>query len=169
MKEYKFGASLHIEDDEESNRLLAFECLDGLLPVCSGRINMSDFVGRVSEGLQDMYHVKLKCHSLLCHLASTPYAVDAVVAHTDHIVDGLWLTISKELPKNESQREVDKQEEMVRGALRTVMVLETIPHAAHNPKMKKLLSDILASKFGSEFQALRVCDGREEGNGMSSS
>ena len=131
---------------------------------------MSDFVGRVSEGLQDMYHVKLKCHSLLCRLAVTSHAVDAVVAHTDDIVDGLWMTISKELPKNESQREVDKQEEMVRGALRTVMVLEGIPHAAHNPKMKKVLGDILASKFKNEFQALRVCEeGGSNGGGSSMS
>ena len=129
---------------------------------------MSDFVLRVSEGLQDMYHVRLKCHSLLCRLA-TSHAVDAVVAHTDRIVDGLWLTISKELPKNESQREVDKQEEMVRGALRAITVLEGIPHAAHNPKMKKVLADILTSRFKSEFQSLRVCDGGDASSASSSS
>ena len=124
-KIFTFGQSQHIEDEEEPTRLLAYECLDALLDACSGRINMVEFVGRVVAGLQDMFHVKLKAHSMLGHLAGS-HAADAVVAQMDLIVDALWRTISKDVAKNETQQEVDKQEEMVRGALKAFSILEQV-------------------------------------------
>ncbi|THG21611.1 hypothetical protein TEA_019624 [Camellia sinensis var. sinensis] len=118
------GPFKHIVDDGLELRKAAFECVDTLLDSCLDQVNPSSFiVPYLRSGLDD------KCPS-------------AVLAVLDSLVDPLQKTINFRPKQDAVKQEVDRNEDMIRSALRAIASLNRISGGDCSHKFKNLMSEI---------------------------
>ncbi|MCL7039981.1 hypothetical protein MKW94_011271 [Papaver nudicaule] len=135
------GPFKHTVDDGLELRKAAFECVDILLDSCLDQVNPSLFVvPYLKSGLDDDYDVKMTCHRILSKLADKCPA--AVLAVLDYLVDSLQKTINYKPKPTAVKQEVDRNEDMVRSALRAVSSLSQIRGADCSLKFKSLMSEV---------------------------
>ncbi|KAI3856868.1 hypothetical protein MKX03_036174 [Papaver bracteatum] len=138
------GPFKHIVDDGLELRKAAFECVDTLLDSCLDQVNPSSFiVPYLKSGLDDHYDVKMPCHLILSKLADKCPA--AVLAVLDSLVDPLQKTINYKPKLDAVKQEVDRNEDMIRSALRAISSLSRISGGDCSLKYKSLLSEIMKS------------------------
>ncbi|KAF2294079.1 hypothetical protein GH714_007350 [Hevea brasiliensis] len=119
------GPFKHIVDDGLELRKAAFECVDTLLDSCLDQVNPSSFiVPYLKSGLDDHYDVKMPCHLILSKLADK--CPSAVLAVLDSLVDPLQKTINFKPKQDAVKQEVDRNEDMIRSALRAIGALNHI-------------------------------------------
>ncbi|CAJ1940461.1 unnamed protein product [Sphenostylis stenocarpa] len=119
------GPFKHIVDDGLELRKAAFECVDTLLDSCLDQVNPSSFiVPYLKSGLDDHYDVKMPCHLILSKLSDK--CPSAVLAVLDSLVDPLQKTINFKPKQDAVKQEVDRNEDMIRSALRAIASLNRI-------------------------------------------
>ncbi|KAF8405638.1 hypothetical protein HHK36_007714 [Tetracentron sinense] len=143
------GPFKHTVDDGLELRKAAFECVDTLLDSCLDQMNPSSFiVPYLRSGLDDHYDVKMPCHLILSKLADKcPAAVFAVM---DSLVDPLQKTINFKPKPDAVKQEVDRNEDMIRSALRAIASLNRISGGGCSLKFKSLMNEITKSPIISE-------------------
>ncbi|KAF2294067.1 hypothetical protein GH714_007230 [Hevea brasiliensis] len=138
------GPFKHIVDDGLELRKAAFECVDTLLDSCLDQVNPSSFiVPYLKSGLDDHYDVKMPCHLILSKLADK--CPSAVLAVLDSLVDPLQKTINFKPKQDAVKQEVDRNEDMIRSALRAIGALNHISGGDCSLKFKSLMSEISRS------------------------
>ncbi|XP_010930555.1 cullin-associated NEDD8-dissociated protein 1 [Elaeis guineensis] len=138
------GPFKHVVDDGLELRKAAFECVDTLLDSCLDQMNPSSFiVPYLISGLTDHYDVKMPCHLILSKLADK--CPSAVLAVLDSLVDPLNKTVSHKPKADAVKQEVDRNEDMIRSALRAIASLSRISGGDCSLKFKKLMDDIMKS------------------------
>ncbi|KAG2704351.1 hypothetical protein I3843_05G001300 [Carya illinoinensis] len=138
------GPFKHIVDDGLELRKAAFECVDTLLDSCLDQVNPSSFiVPYLKSGLDDHYDVKMPCHLILSKLADK--CPSAVLAVLDSLVDPLQKTINFKPKQDAVKQEVDRNEDMIRSALRAIASLNRISGGDCGLKFKSLMSEISRS------------------------
>jgi cullin-associated NEDD8-dissociated protein 1 len=121
------GPFKHIVDDGLELRKGAFECMDTLLDGCLDQIDPSYFITPfLLSGLSDHYDVKMPCHLILSKLANKCGA--AVLAVMDRLVDPLEKTVTNKTKPDAVKQEVDRNEDMIRSALRAIDSLNRIKY-----------------------------------------
>ncbi|KAG5541200.1 hypothetical protein RHGRI_021154 [Rhododendron griersonianum] len=139
------GPFKHIVDDGLELRKAAFECVDTLLDGCLDQVNPSTFiVPFLKSGLNDHYDVKMPCHLILSKLADK--CPSAVLAVLDSLVDPLQKTINFRPKQDAVKQEVDRNEDMIRSALRAIASLNRISGGDCSLKFKNLMSEIAKSQ-----------------------
>lgn len=147
------GPFKHTVDDGLEIRKAAFECVDTLLDSCLDQVNPSAFiVPYLISGLSEHYDVKMPCHLILSKLADKCPA--AVLAVLDSLVEPLEKTINHKPKLDAVKQEVDRNEDMVRSALRAIASLSRISGGDCSLKFKMLINNItnsptLAEKYNS--------------------
>ncbi|KAH9684482.1 Cullin-associated NEDD8-dissociated protein 1 [Citrus sinensis] len=132
------GPFKHTVDDGLELRKAAFECVDTLLDSCLDQVNPSSFiVPYLKSGLEDHYDVKMPCHLILSKLADK--CPSAVLAVLDSLVDPLQKTINFKPKQDAVKQEVDRNEDMIRSALRAIAGGDC------SMKFKSLMSEISKS------------------------
>ncbi|KAL1534946.1 Cullin-associated NEDD8-dissociated protein 1 [Salvia divinorum] len=143
------GPFKHTVDDGLELRKAAFECVDTLLDSCLDQVNPSSFiVPYLLSGLDDHYDVKMPCHLILSKLADK--CPSAVLAVLDSLVDPLHKTINFRPKQDAVKQEVDRNEDMIRSALRVITSLNRISGGDCSHKFKNLMNEIGKSKTLSE-------------------
>ncbi|XP_047980152.1 cullin-associated NEDD8-dissociated protein 1-like [Salvia hispanica] len=143
------GPFKHTVDDGLELRKAAFECVDTLLESCLDQVNPSSFlVPYLLSGLDDHYDVKMPCHLILSKLADK--CPSAVLAVLDSLVDPLQKTINFRPKQDAVKQEVDRNEDMIRSALRAIASLNRISGGDCSHKFKNLMNEIGKSKTLSE-------------------
>ncbi|XP_073147008.1 cullin-associated NEDD8-dissociated protein 1 [Henckelia pumila] len=138
------GPFKHTVDDGLELRKAAFECVDTLLDSCLNQMNPSSFiVPYLSSGLDDHYDVKMPCHLILSKLAEK--CPSAVLAVLDSLVDPLQKTINFRPKQDAVKQEVDRNEDMIRSALRVIASLNRISGDDCSHKFKYLMNEIAKS------------------------
>ncbi|KAG6780047.1 hypothetical protein POTOM_016455 [Populus tomentosa] len=138
------GPFKHIVDDGLELRKAAFECVDTLLDSCLDQVNPSSFiVPYLKSGLDDHYDVKMPCHLILSKLADK--CPSAVLAVLDSLVDPLQKTINFKPKQVAVKQEVDRNEDMIRSALRAIASLNLLSGGDCSLKFKNLMSEISKS------------------------
>ncbi|KAJ6937993.1 cullin-associated NEDD8-dissociated protein 1-like [Populus alba x Populus x berolinensis] len=138
------GPFKHIVDDGLELRKAAFECVDTLLDSCLDQVNPSSFiVPYLKSGLDDHYDVKMPCHLILSKLADK--CPSAVLAVLDSLVDPLQKTINFKPKQVAVKQEVDRNEDMIRSALRAIASLNRLSGGDCSLKFKNLMSEISKS------------------------
>ncbi|KAL4655065.1 hypothetical protein ACB092_01G424200 [Castanea dentata] len=138
------GPFKHIVDDGLELRKAAFECVDTLLDSCLDQVNPSSFiVPYLKSGLDDHYDVKMPCHLILSKLADK--CPSAVLAVLDSLVDPLQKTINFKPKQDAVKQEVDRNEDMIRSALRAIASLNRISGGDCSLKFKNLMTEISKS------------------------
>ncbi|XP_006836907.2 cullin-associated NEDD8-dissociated protein 1 isoform X1 [Amborella trichopoda] len=136
------GPFKHIVDDGLELRKAAFECVDTLLDSCLDQVNPSSFiVPYLKAGLDDHYDVKMPCHLILSKLADK--CPSAVLAVLDSLVGPLEKTISHRPKQDAVKQEVDRNEDMIRSALRAIASLNHLSGGEYSPKFKMLMNTIM--------------------------
>nr|GMD40784.1 cullin-associated NEDD8-dissociated protein 1 [Ipomoea batatas] len=139
------GPFKHTVDDGLELRKAAFECMDTLLDSCLDQVNPSSFiVPYLKSGLDDHYDVKMPCHLILSKLAEK--CPSAVLAVLDSLVDPLQKTINFRPKQDAVKQEVDRNEDMIRSALRAIASLNRISGGDYSHKFKNLMSEIAKSQ-----------------------
>ncbi|KAG2656249.1 hypothetical protein PVAP13_1KG070300 [Panicum virgatum] len=147
------GPFKHVVDDGLELRKAAFECVDTLLDSCLDQMNPSSFiVPFLLSGLGDHYDVKMPCHLILSKLADK--CPSAVLAVLDSIVEPIEKTISHKPKGDAVKQEVDRNEDMIRSALRAISSLSRISGSDYSMRFKNLMNKIvstpaLAEKYNS--------------------
>ncbi|PPE02794.1 hypothetical protein GOBAR_DD00163 [Gossypium barbadense] len=138
------GPFKHTVDDGLELRKAAFECVDTLLDSCLDQVNPSSFiVPYLKSGLDDHYDVKMPCHLILSKLADK--CPSAVLPVLDSLVDPLQKTINFKPKQDAVKQEVDRNEDMIRSALRAIASLNRISGGDSSMKLKNLMSEIWKS------------------------
>ncbi|CAH9109572.1 unnamed protein product [Cuscuta epithymum] len=139
------GPFKHTVDDGLELRKAAFECMDTLLDSCLDQVNPSSFiVPYLKSGLDDHYDVKMPCHLILSKLAEK--CPSAVLAVLDSLVDHLQKTINFRPKQDAVKQEVDRNEDMIRSALRAIASLNRIGGGDYSHKFKNLMGEIAKSQ-----------------------
>ncbi|KAI5658172.1 hypothetical protein M9H77_26965 [Catharanthus roseus] len=135
------GPFKHTVDDGLELRKAAFECVDTLLDSCLDQVNPSSFiVPYLKSGLDDHYDVKMPCHLILSKLADK--CPSAVLAVLDSLVDPLQKTINFRPKQDAVKQEVDRNEDMIRSALRAIASLNRINGGDCSHRFKNLMNEI---------------------------
>ncbi|XP_072955523.1 cullin-associated NEDD8-dissociated protein 1 isoform X1 [Typha angustifolia] len=138
------GPFKHVVDDGLELRKAAFECVDTLLDSCLDQVNPSSFiVPHLISGLSDHYDVKMPCHLILSKLADKCPA--AVLAVLDSLVNPLEKTISHKPKTDAVKQEVDRNEDMIRSALRAIASLSRISGGDCSLQFKALMNKIAST------------------------
>lgn len=138
------GPFKHVVDDGLELRKAAFECVDTLLDNCLDQVNPSAFIiPYLKSGLEDHYDVKMPCHLILSKLADK--CPSAVLAVLDSLVDPLQKTINFKPKQDAVKQEVDRNEDMIRSALRAIASLNRISGGDYSIKFKNLMNEIAKS------------------------
>ncbi|KAG8058202.1 hypothetical protein GUJ93_ZPchr0002g24109 [Zizania palustris] len=125
-------------------RKAAFECVDTLLDSCLDQVNPSSFiVPFLLSGLGDHYDVKMPCHLILSKLADK--CPSAVLAVLDSLVEPIEKTINHRPKGDAVKQEVDRNEDMIRSALRAIAALSRISGSDYSMRFKNLMNKIMAS------------------------
>ncbi|KAK9054826.1 hypothetical protein SSX86_025905 [Deinandra increscens subsp. villosa] len=138
------GPFKHTVDDGLELRKASFECVDTLLDNCLDQLNPSSFiVPYLTSGLDDHYDVKMPCHLILSKLADK--CPSAVLAVLDSLVEPLQKTVNFKPKHDAVKQEVDRNEDMIRSALRAIASLNRISGGDCSHKFKNLMGEIAKS------------------------
>ncbi|KAM0040565.1 putative TATA-binding protein interacting (TIP20) [Helianthus debilis subsp. tardiflorus] len=139
------GPFKHTVDDGLELRKAAFECVDTLLDTCLDQLNPSSFiVPYLKSGLADHYDVKMPCHLILSKLADK--CPSAVLAVLDSLVEPLQKTVNFKPKQDAVKQEVDRNEDMIRSALRAIASLNRVSEGDCSHKFKNLMAEIAKSQ-----------------------
>ncbi|XP_024383560.1 cullin-associated NEDD8-dissociated protein 1 isoform X1 [Physcomitrium patens] len=148
------GPFKHIVDDGLELRKGAFECVDTLLDSCLDQINPSFFITpHLLSGLADHYDVKMPCHLILSKLAAK--CGGAVLAVMDALVEPLEKTIQHKTKPDAVKQEVDRNEDMIRSALRAIDSLNRIS-GEPTPRFKAFMNHVVkVGSLGEKYNVVR--------------
>ncbi|CAD5317946.1 unnamed protein product [Arabidopsis thaliana] len=149
------GPFKHVVDDGLELRKAAFECVFTLVDSCLDQVNPSSFiVPFLKSGLEDHYDLKMLCHLILSLLADK--CPSAVLAVLDSLVEPLHKTISFKPKQDAVKQEHDRNEDMIRSALRAISSLDRINGVDYSHKFKGLMADMKRSvPLWEKFQTIR--------------
>ena len=139
------GAFKHTVDDGLDCRKAAFECVNTVLDWCSGLVNAPHIVSTLPSGLGDHYDVKMLAHAILMKLSQgvAPNSTDAVLASLEHMCAPLEKTLTARMKRDAVQQEIDRNEDLLRSALRAIRSIEQHRLSADVAAFKTLMTDVV--------------------------
>jgi len=154
IREVDLGPFKHKVDDGLEVRKAAYECMYTLLDSCLDRVNISQFVGNLVDGLKDHYDIKTLSHLMLIRLAHL--AGPALLEGLDQLVEPLRATLSTKAKEGAVQQEVERNDELIRGALRAIYSISKIPNVESNIKWEEFLkSTVRVAEIGDKYNAIK--------------
>ncbi|OZJ05135.1 hypothetical protein BZG36_01399 [Bifiguratus adelaidae] len=160
VHEVQMGPFKHKVDDGLEIRKAAFECMYSLLGNCLEKIDVFAFLDRVLLGLSDEHDVKILCYLMLNRLEVV--ASTAVTQRLDAAAEPLKKTLDHKPKGNAVKQEVEKNQELVRSALRCIASLARLSDPLTTPKFDHILKDIKKGPWANIYaEAERDRDDRE--------
>ena len=103
----------------------AYDCMSTLLDKCLNRIEMNEFFSVLVKGISDPSHeIKVLCYHMIQKL--TILSPSVVLEKLEEMIEPLKAMISS-IPKvNAVKQEVEKNQDLVKGAVRTVSILNRL-------------------------------------------
>ncbi|KAG0258254.1 Cullin-associated NEDD8-dissociated protein 1 [Mortierella polycephala] len=136
------GPFKHRVDDGLEIRKSAFECMYTLLEKCRDKVEIFAFIDRVLVGLVDQPDIKILCHLTLVRLSIV--SPTAVAQRLDDMVEPLHATLAFKLKPTAVKQELEKNQELVRSALRAIAFLSKLADSSLTPKFTHFLHEVKA-------------------------
>jgi len=148
VKVIDLGAFKHTVDDGLECRKSVFECINTILDSCPSLVSARDVVSAITSGLGDHYDVKMLAHAALRKLSDgvAPNSVDAVLSSLDAFAPHLEKTLTARVKSDAVQQEIDRNNDLLRSALRTVRSINQHAANANAPAWKTLNEETIAGK-----------------------
>merc|ERR1711988_103173 len=151
------GPFKHQVDEGLEIRKVAFECMYTLLENCLELLDTPEFISHLVDGLNDVYDIKMLCHLMLVRIASSSGA--ALLEALDSLIEPLRATIQKKEKESAVKQEVDRNEELIRSALRAIAAISQIPSVDQQVKFCAFLMNVVQQgELGEKFEAIRGAD-----------
>jgi len=155
IREVDLGPFKHKVDDGLEIRKAAFETMYTLLDTCLDRVNIPDFVTTLVDALKDNYDIKMLAHLMLIRL--TALAGPALLEGLNQLVEPLRETVTTKPPQGAVKQEIDRNDELIRSALRAIYAITKIPNAESNHKFEEFLrTAVRIGEIGEEFAAVKT-------------
>ncbi|KAF9934606.1 Cullin-associated NEDD8-dissociated protein 1 [Linnemannia zychae] len=136
----EMGPFKHRVDDGLEIRKSAFECMYTLLEKCRDRLEIFAFIDRILVGLVDQSDIKMLCHLTLVRLSIV--SPTAVAQRLDDMVDPLNATLNFKMKPTAVKQELEKNQELVRSALRAIAFLSKLADPTLTPKFSAFLNEV---------------------------
>jgi len=154
IREVDLGPFKHKVDDGLELRKAAFECMYTLLDSCLDCMNISSFIVNLVDGLRDHYDIKMLNHLILIRLASLAGA--ALLEGLDQLVEPLRATVSSKPKESAVKQEIERNDELVRSALRAISAISRIPNADRNLKWEEFLrTNVKSGELAEKYAAIK--------------
>ncbi|CAG8499329.1 3773_t:CDS:10 [Diversispora eburnea] len=161
----EMGPFKHKVDDGLDIRKSAYETMYTLLETCLDRLEIYNFLSRVISGLSDQHDICILSHTMLIRLAHV--APTAVSQRLDETVEPLKATLTYRMKDNAVKSEIDKNNELCRSAVRTVVALNKLSEqGGSTPKFDAFVRDTKVGQWGDQFNAYQAeMENKESGSG----
>lgn len=137
------GPFKHKVDDGLEIRKAAFECMYTLLDSCLDRLDIAAFIASIGEGLKDHYDIKMLCHLMLIRLAS--YAPAALLESLTSLIEPLRATVTSKVSEGAVKQQVERNDELIRSALRAVAAIARIPNVESVQKFDEFVKQTITA------------------------
>lgn len=155
IRQVDLGPFKHTVDDGLEIRKAAYECMYTLLDTCLDRVNIPAFVTNLVDGLKDNDDIKMLSHLMLIRLSL--YAGPALLEGLDQLVEPLRANISTKAKETAVKQEVERNEELVRSALRAIAAITRIPNVESNHKFDEFLRQtVKTGELAEKFAAIKA-------------
>jgi len=125
IKVVDLGPFKHKVDEGLENRKAAFECLYTLLDTCIDKLDIGALTAHLVSGLGDIHDIQLLCHLMLIRMAQ--HAPAPLLTGLDQLIEPLKKTIQTKVNQTAVKQQVDRNEELIRSALRAIAAISRIP------------------------------------------
>lgn len=118
-------------------------------------IDLYPFLEALVAGLGDVADVRSIAQLTLCKVCEMPVAATPIIRLLDRILSALESALREKLRENAVRQERERHEDSLKGALRTVQLLEKIPDVACNVSYVSFRDRVLrSSELGNKYNAL---------------
>jgi len=155
------GPFKHKVDDGLELRLAAFQCMYTLIDHCLDRVDVPVFVANLVDGLKDESDIAMITHLMLIKLAKE--SGPAVIEGLSNLVEPLRVTITTKPKEGSVKQEIEKNDEIIRSALRAVAAISRIPGSEQNHKFEEFIRTTvktgeIAEKYNAVLQETAESD-----------
>lgn len=137
IKEVDLGPFKHKVDAGIELRQAAFECMYTLLDTCLTRLDLQEFITQLVSGLQDEYDIQMLNHLILIRLAKI--AGSALSGGLEQLVEPLKACVTATAKEQAVAQQVERNNELIRSALRAVWAITHIPDVDAQPKFAEFM------------------------------
>uniref|UniRef100_A0A914ZAP8 TATA-binding protein interacting (TIP20) domain-containing protein n=1 Tax=Panagrolaimus superbus TaxID=310955 RepID=A0A914ZAP8_9BILA len=130
------GPFKNLVDDGIELRRSAFECLYNLVEHCLDRVSFHEFAENVEKGLNDVHDIKQLAYLTLIRLTET--CPHQIAQHSDAIADTMKVHLLSKPKQNAVKIDNDKQDEMKRMVVRTLVAMKGMQTHERLPKVNEL-------------------------------
>jgi cullin-associated NEDD8-dissociated protein 1 len=155
IREVDLGPFKHKVDDGVDCRKAAYETLYTLLDTALDRVDIPALLSHVPGGMNDHYDIKLLTHMMLARLAAV--AGLPVLENLDSLlVDPIRETVMAKAKDSAVKQEVERNDELVRSALRAVAAISKIPNVeTAAPKFRDFMRQVvLTPEYTDKFKEI---------------
>jgi cullin-associated NEDD8-dissociated protein 1 len=124
-------------------RKAAFECIYTLLEKLSDVVSVAQLVQPLLSGLEDENEIKLQSYLIIVRL--TAVASSSLLEVLDSLLEGIKKELKKKIDKTAIAQAQERQLELKRAALRSVVALGTVAGAESNAKFKEVVESVITS------------------------
>jgi len=157
IREVDLGPFKHKVDDGLDLRKAAFECMYTLLETSVDRLDLSQFVMNLADGLKDHYDIKMLCHLMIIRLAH--YAPASLLEGLAALIEPLRTTVTTKVQDTAVKQQVERNEEMIRSALRAIVSILKIPNIEALAKWEEFVKGtVMVPPLLEKYQAVLAED-----------
>lgn len=149
------GPFKHEEDYGLDLRKTAFDCVRTIIsgPLCA-HVRLTTLLEYVVVGLRDQSDVRSIAQLILAIAAATPFA-SQIVTIMDSIIRALEQTFNERVKENAVRQEAERHDDSIRGALRAVRMLETVPEISSNPDFQSFMASVVrTSRYREKYESI---------------
>ena len=151
--ELDLGPFKHKVDGGLEARKAAFETMYVLLENSLDALVIPDFVQALNRGLADVDDIKMLSHLMLGRLATL--ASSQLLESLDDLVDHLNETVTTKSKEGAVKQDVEKNEEIIKSALRAILLCSHIPNVESKEKFFKFFNEVVkVGELGEKLAAL---------------
>jgi cullin-associated NEDD8-dissociated protein 1 len=121
-----------------------------LLSTCLDKIDVYGFLDRVKVGLDDQHDIKMLAYLMLIRLGKV--APTAVTQRLDDLIEPFKVTLDFKMRSNAVKQEVEKNQELVRAALRCIVALTAISDPNTSPRFEHFVNEIRTGPLTEEYK-----------------
>jgi len=153
IHEVDVGPFKHKTDLGTDLRQAGFETMYTLLDTCLSRLDLVEFIRHITSGLTDTHDIQMLNHLILMRLSKKAGA--ALVASLDGLVEPLKAAVTSK-PKDQAvQQQVERNEELIRSALRAVLAIAKIPEVENSHNFQEFMrTTVMQAPVKEKYEAL---------------
>jgi len=138
IKEIVLGPFKHKVDTGLDTRQAAFEAMYTFLDTCITRLEVTEYISHVANGLTDeSFDIQLLNHLILVRLAKK--APTTLVASLDLLVEPLKTCVTSKAKDETVTQQVEHNNELIRSCLRAIYAITQIPDHESSQKFQEFM------------------------------